>query len=318
MWLSRTPALFFVALAQVSELCQGFLQHDPSRRQNAADGLSLVSWFISYLESSAESRDQNTAGDDSAGVTAADAATAAAATATGTATATTVTATGIASTTTATTAAAAGVTEKVRDRCTATPATGTTGTAIATTVAAVAATAAAAAATTTTTAVGATETVAAGVGNSLHMGGAAAASTASAAAGATETDAVVGDGLRIASPAPNCQDSRQNNWIASTAASCQGLSEKRRDCRSFAGSGGGGGEGARVTLGATSSGDKGSHSSATAAAVNVKTGLSAAMERISCKGEDRSRQFDALFRWVPALTSCAFALYHCCVGVVRS
>lgn len=38
------------ALPQVSQLCRGLLQADPAQRQDASEGLSLASWFVSRLE----------------------------------------------------------------------------------------------------------------------------------------------------------------------------------------------------------------------------------------------------------------------------
>lgn len=82
--LSRPRLLLIFVSPQVSQLCRGFLQPDPSRRQNTSDGLSLVGWFISRLEA-AEARDQKPVGDDYAASTAP---AAAATAATGTVTAT--------------------------------------------------------------------------------------------------------------------------------------------------------------------------------------------------------------------------------------
>lgn len=45
-------------MSQVSQLCRGLLQPDPSQRHEASDGQSIVSWFVSRLEP-ADRRDTN-------------------------------------------------------------------------------------------------------------------------------------------------------------------------------------------------------------------------------------------------------------------
>lgn len=39
-----------VPVSQVSQLCRGLLQPDPSKRHGASEGQSIVSWFVSRLE----------------------------------------------------------------------------------------------------------------------------------------------------------------------------------------------------------------------------------------------------------------------------
>lgn len=267
MFAFTPPPPFSTVPSQVSQLCRGFLQPDPSRRCNAADGLGVVGWLVSCLESSAEERDRSIADDDSttAATTAASAATAATSTATGVGTGIS-TATASAATTTA--ATAAGVTAAAAADATTTA-----------TIASTASTTAAAAAGTA----GTVDTV---VGDDLRIGAATANAfgTATAPAGTAGTvTAVTGDGLPSASP----------------AGSCQGIGEKRSSFRPFAegASGGGGGDGARPTRDITAAGDdKRDRSSSSLSAVDVKPGRSATVGRVSREGEDRLRELDALVR----------------------